>query len=460
MKNTFLFLSFAMLVVVEASETESKMSYLDNGKIRLGVDLSKGGAVTYLANVETRENLINSWDWGRQIQMSFYSGPVPFAPDGVALFPMWKDLGWNPIQSGDHYKNSSKVVEHRNDGKTIFVRCIPMIWPLDNVPAECFFETSYTLNGPTVEVSARLINDRKDTTQYPARDQELPAVYTNGPWYRLVTYMGDRPFTGAEVTTLVDRNDGKGWPWFQFYSPEQWGALVNEKNEGLGIYNPSTSRMAGGFAGNKGAAGAEDDPTGYMSPIQTEILDASIDYTYRYVLIVGSLAEIRDYVYAQHKKDELPAWEFSKDRQHWHYQNTTDGGWPIHDELRVQAGPTAEMVSPHSFWRAEDAPILEIEAHFPVGAKTFQIIIEPYTPLDSRPWLAWGETDIRPKSPRLAPLVVDVKPGDSLERYHINLSQHEGYRGAMVRIRLVLPDITGAVRVSRVALRNGLPGNQ
>jgi hypothetical protein len=26
--------------------------------------------------------MINSYDWGRQIQMSFYSGPVPYVPEG------------------------------------------------------------------------------------------------------------------------------------------------------------------------------------------------------------------------------------------------------------------------------------------------------------------------------------------------------------------------------------------
>ncbi len=453
MKNASLLLLSTILVVVSARASESKMSYLDNGEIRLGVDLSKGGAVTYLADSESKENVINSWDWGRQIQMSFYSGPVPFAPDGATLAPMWKDLGWNPIQSGDHYKHGSQVVEYHNDGKTIFVRCIPMIWPLDNVPAESFFETTYKLNGRTVEVTARLINHREDTTQYPARQQELPAVYTNGPWYRLVTYMGDRPFTSGEVTALVDRENGKGWPWLQFYSSERWAALLNDENEGLGVYHPSACWMSGGFAGIKGAGGPADDPTGYLSPLHTEILDATIDYTYRYTLILGSLAEIRDYVYAQHREKDLPAWTFSKDRQHWHYENTTDSGWPIQGELKVQSGPEAGMVSPHTFWLAEEASFLDVEAAFPAEAKTFQIIIEPYSKLDSRAWEAWGETGKRPSSPRLTPLVIDVKPGASINLYHVNLSQLEGYRGAMVRIRVKLPIESGTAHVRSLALR-------
>jgi len=64
------------------------------------------------------------------VQLSFYSGPVPFKPEGVTLSKAWEKLGWNPIQAGDCYHDGSKVIEHRNDGKTIRVKCVPMIWPL------------------------------------------------------------------------------------------------------------------------------------------------------------------------------------------------------------------------------------------------------------------------------------------------------------------------------------------
>jgi hypothetical protein len=52
------------------------MSYLDNGVIRLGVDLNVGGTITYLSRSGTEQNLVNSYDFGRQIQMSYYSGGV------------------------------------------------------------------------------------------------------------------------------------------------------------------------------------------------------------------------------------------------------------------------------------------------------------------------------------------------------------------------------------------------
>ena len=71
---------------------EDRMSYLDNGVIRLGVNLELGGAITYLSKSKSDTNLINSYDWGRQIQMSQYSGPVPFTPHGKQPKKEWAGL--------------------------------------------------------------------------------------------------------------------------------------------------------------------------------------------------------------------------------------------------------------------------------------------------------------------------------------------------------------------------------
>src|ERR1022692_4619487 len=219
-----------MLFASAATPLAANLTYLDNGRIRLGLDLEMGGAITYLAESGGGSNMINSWDHGRQVQLSFYSGPVPFQPPGTTLDPSWKGLGWNPIQAGDAFGHGSKVTRWKNDGKTIRVRCVPLIWPLNNVPAECIFEVTYRLAGKTVEVANRLINARLDHTQYAGRTQELPAVYSNGTWYKLVSYVGDRPFAGGAPATLVDLNDGKGWPWLTFYGTEHWAALL-DKND-------------------------------------------------------------------------------------------------------------------------------------------------------------------------------------------------------------------------------------
>jgi len=440
----------------QAGADEGNMSWLDNGTIRLGVDLSLGGAVTYLHGPGPGENMINSYDWGRQIQMSFYSGPSPFAPEGHELHPRWNGLGWNPIQSGDCYNNRSRTIEHRNDENGIYVKSIPMIWPLNAYPGECTFETWYALKGNTVEVRCRIQNNRPDKVQYPGRNQELPAVYTNGRWYKMTAYMGDKPFTGAPVTTIVGPDDDKGWPWRNFYTTENWVALLDQDDTGLGIWAPDIFTFAGGYAGApKGQGGDKDFQTGYMSPVQPEILDHDIVYEYRYVLIAGSLQEIREYVYAHTPERKVPAWSFENDRQHWHYGGTTDAGWPIEGELHVNLGANADAVlrSPRTYWVAEDAPFFHLEAAFSDAGEEVKLILESYGPRSAGDWPQWGpERSAMPPEDLIGPIAIPIISDGTFRRYRVDLNSLADYHGTITGLRLVLPQGKGSVRIRSIGL--------
>ena len=374
-----LLLAFSSAVHAAEVPAFSGMSYLDNGVVKIGINLDIGGAITYLSKSGTEENIINSHDWGRQIQMSFYSGPVPYVPEsGKQPSKTWTFIGWNPIQSGDAYNNPSKVLEHTNDGTALYVKCIPMHWPLDNEPGECTFESWLTLEGNTVRVRSQINNARKDATQFPARGQELPAVYSNGTYYRLFTYDGDQPFTGGPLR-LVDKvwdtrippAEAPGGPWDSWYATENWAALVNEADFGVGIWTPNTFAYTGGFAGVPGSGGPKDGPTGYISPTRSEILDHDIVYAYDYTLIVGALTEIRDYVYQHAQRGTLPEYTFAKDRQSWTLADARDGGWKMDGAWAVTfTGPAPQLVGPNAFWATADLPAVQLEAAFDTGSTT------------------------------------------------------------------------------------------
>ena len=123
------------------------MQFIEHELIRVGIDLNVGGAITYVADKSNNINIINNFDWGRQVQMSFFAGPVPYEEDGKKPSEHWAHIGWNPIQAGDAYHNGSEVVSYENTDEELYVRCIPMQWPLDNVPGECVYESRITLDG-------------------------------------------------------------------------------------------------------------------------------------------------------------------------------------------------------------------------------------------------------------------------------------------------------------------------
>ena len=384
MKNCIKVVTVVLVALITSSSAAqsspnfSGMSYLENDQIRIGLNLDIGGAITYLSKTGSNENIINSYDWGRQIQMSFYSGPVPYEPNGKKPHDAWTFIGWNPIQSGDAFNHPSKVIAHKNNGTELYVKCIPMHWPLDNEPGACTFETWLSLKGNTVQVRSQINNARTDKTQYRARGQELPAVYTNGEYYRLFTYAGDKPFEREPLKQITKVWDTRtppaevvGGPWDSWYSTENWAALVNDDDFGVGIWTRGTYSFKGGFAGKPGSGGPKDSPTGYISPIRREILDHNIQYDYTYTLIVGNVNEIRNYVYANAQHKNLPEFDFKLDRQSWILGDAQDQGWPMAGHWKVElTGKNPRLISPKTYWDTKDVPKLYLRAAFDSGADT------------------------------------------------------------------------------------------
>jgi hypothetical protein len=168
------------------------------------------------------------------------------------------------------------------------------------------------------------INHRADRTQYPARDQELPAVYTVGRLHRLFIYDGPGPFTGAPLRQV----NNSGPPWASWKATENWAALVDDGGRGVGVVHPGVYSYIGGFHGPPGKGGPKDNPTGYIAPVRQEVLDHNIVYEYRYALVLGTLEEIRAYAVAHRVPDTRPDYRFDRDRQHWTNSGAADAGFP------------------------------------------------------------------------------------------------------------------------------------
>ena len=410
---------FLTLLLLAGVASAAQMSWLENDEIKLGVDLDHGGAITFLAAKKDGTNVINNFDFGRQVQLSFYSGPVPFEANGQKPADHWKHIGWNPIQTGDDFKNSSRIVEHENDGKRIHLTCIPLQWPLNNVPGECTFESWLELDGKVVKARARLNNQRSDHTQYPARFQELPAVYANAEFHRVVSYQGTRPFTGDAIAPMP-KPEGKH-PWSFWKATECWSALLNESDYGLGLVTPGVVHYTGGFAGKPGPNDTHGNSTGYLAGQAQEILDHNIQYDFKYELVLGSLDHIRERA-SQWKPKGPPQWIFDKDRQGWHYQNAADQGWPVDGMLHISLDKDdPQLISPMTFWKAEDAPYLVLDAAFKTSQQQGVVM-----------WQAHSSTGYAATHVKAFPIVAD----GGFHRHVIHLGAQPEYKEGVVRLRI------------------------
>ncbi len=409
------------------------MSYLDNGVIRVGVNLQMGGAITWLSKSGSQTNLINDYDRGREVQMSDYSGPVPYLPPGKQISPTWQTLGWNPVQAGDTFGHASRIIYFHHGKRSLVIRCIPMQWPLNNVPSRCTFETWLTLARNAVDVSCVQRTFRNNPTQYPAVRQEMPALYTSSQFYRLFTYCGDKPFTGAPVTCIDPASrivqalhiTPSGLPvlWADHsMMTENWAALVDKSSWGLGIWEPSSYSFAAAFFGHPGEGTSHSFATGYMSPRQVEIIDHNIRFAYHYVLIVGSVQTIRQYVYTHAHRMLSPVWNFNHSRRHWYYINAYDTGWPIKGRLKIALSQGApEMIGPLTFWRASQNPVLYIKAKY-INTHGYGRIF----------WRSFHAAGFSTGSSLTFPIHNDGQ----YHLYAIRLAEAKDYHGAMIQLRV------------------------
>lgn len=396
---------------------QESMSWLDNGVLQAGVHLRMGGSLTSLKAKADGRELVNNFDHGRQIQMSFYSGPIPYAPAGKQPHEAWKRLGWNPVQSGDWAGNASRVLEHRNDGKETYTKVIPLQWPLEQVEAECVFESWMRLEGAAVHLRYRITNQRADKQAYPPRHQELPAVYTSGLFKRVVTYTGVKPFTRGALSEWVD----PGPPWRSFVATENWAALVDDKGWGLGVWQPETTFWkCGHVPGQPGKVDTKDNATGYLAPVALEHLDHNMAYEYSCRLVVGSVGEIRRQVEQWAKGRRLPVYRFEKGREGWTQRGGGDAGFPWGRgwKIEVQA-PSVALEGPAIFWEAEKLGTLRFQGGMRGRASRVRVGWKPVRAEDSE-----------------GSAVMVVPPLEDQAENVVSLKDQPGYRGGMQRLIL------------------------
>ncbi len=442
-----------------------KVEYVENARVKVGVDLDAGGAIMHVEDKLLKTgNIINYFDRGRQIQQSYYSGPVPYiGPKGERPNQRWAGLGWNPIQTGDCAGNASPVLSFtRPTASAMKIVTSPMLWPHAGVRAECTFTTLIELTPNGFLFTASIANARSDHADYGRKAQETPAVYTNARWYKLVSYLGEKPWTGAPLTTIVAKGDGKGWPWRNYFSPESWSALVDDADTGIGVYAPATHATTAGFAGGDAPKGQNLSPraapTGYIAPLAYNVLDHNARLGYQALFAVGKLAEIRQTFAAEAKRRIRPfAWTFSTERLGWVHEQSTSTGYPLKGAYAVTLKKNARLLSPLVFAPAATARTVKFTAASTPAEKgttaplEIVVALERFAPADTIDYPAWNEGTVNVAAyraekakthPALPPVVLKATlPADG--RPHDFTLPVPSTAGAFKQIKFTFPAVTG-----------------
>jgi len=416
--------------------------FIDNGIIKLGVDTNRGGAIGYLSLSKDNSSYTNTHDFGRLVQGSFYSGPVPYDPQ-QCNDPSWSNWPWNPIGGGDAFGNPAKVLSiNKTSATSMEILTIPYQWACNDVPCECTFRQEITLIDNAAEVRLTLNNNRTDIPPGAlySSTQELPAIYIIGQFCNLYTYNGTAPFTSQEPGQLPTL-----WPWGSFSPSEHWMAYSNgtdlDNSISVGVWTPFFNHAgAGRYFSNiteNCVGGPYDDPVGYIAPWISEILDSKISYQYNFSLIVDTVRNIQQYATIKHNNnlDESlePNYYYGKStlypmntRAHCTFSGQLrDGGWPIPDDgliFPITNYTMSDMVlGPLSLWDANNVPILYLNVSYSVST-TLAIVFQ-----------IEGSGNFCPT----CQVTVPVTASSSFQIIAVNLSSNNEYTGHIVRIGYV-----------------------
>jgi hypothetical protein len=394
--------------------------FVINKFIRLGIDPNLGGGITYLSEIG-QPNMVNNYDYGRQIQTSLFAGPVPY---GQSPEPALANSGWNPIQVGDFRGTPAGHIEWRRiDSTRLYVKSNGIQWHLVNSPGQCVMEHWYEVRDNTVRVRSRTTINRPDTTFYNPTYQEAPAIYLNTPYRRFTYYGGARPFTN-DALSAFDEITNKP---VHHTATEEWIAMVNSQNRGLGLYHPRLYNYANNSYGQGNNEGEFDFSGVYMTGLPVEQLDHNGVYEFEYILVVGSLTDIRQFVYNQPRSATAPNFVFDSGRKGWSYYNTRDQGWPIRTTMNVRwEGIKPELfrvASPFVFFQASNVPKLYVQAAFTTNATSARLI-----------WTRLNDLDFRdkPNQETTFPIIGDGQ----MRVYEIDLSRVGTWQGGITRFAI------------------------
>ncbi len=271
-------------------ERASDLLTIDNGTVKVGIDLNKGASITWLSGAVYPKNLVNSVDPGRLIQQSYYAGrSLNRQADGQHA--AWSPWTWNPIQGGGVGSWARVTESKKTDEATLYAETIPKLWDMPNEEAAAVMRqwTAFEPDMPqVVVVRCELICKRAPDDRWgPAaiRPQEVPACYFTRNFSAIKSYLGDGQWR--------EEMQPPGPPWGKTTPPRKAMACFNAQGIGIGVFSPSSTQYWNfGPHGGGQSADSAAGPCIHVAPIDRAALGPQSIYRYRYWLILGSAAEI------------------------------------------------------------------------------------------------------------------------------------------------------------------------
>jgi Bacterial Ig domain len=303
--NTQLVLTTEPIVHVNTYQSGSVL-YLESDSgtdtSRIGLQTMWGGSIVEVSLNGT--NFVNEHDTGREVQAAQYDGNAQY--DNCA--GCTGTFGWNPVQGGDKYDQGSPVLVQTLMPDSLYIKVHPYQWNPDDkgggpgqpVLGDTYVEatiSAVTDHAFTFKVHYKITHFGTD--QHADSIQEFPAVYVNLGFDRFVSDSGTIPWANASITFVMMPQLPQGSP--TIYASEQWGAFVDNNDQGLTVFVPGMAPYIGGFsaAGDPGPTGFGTNyfaPRTFFSFGPGSVLEGDV------YLVAGDYKHARQVIYDLHNR--------------------------------------------------------------------------------------------------------------------------------------------------------------
>jgi hypothetical protein len=286
--------------------------WMSNDKIKIGINLSIGGVISYMSEIGSLVNLVNNgYDSSRQIQPNYHVKPDNYTVEGKVARDIFVNYSYNTIMGGSTYLDRVALLDHKKLGNnSYYVKVRPIMWAFKTELSQCFIEATYTLVDRYVQVNYKYTSFRTDnqvqtnlTAPSGSSAFSMPSLFLNPDLKNFKSYTGNSAWTnGALDIPTVPINSGING----INATEFWGAMVNDSDFGVGVYNKISDsdtitniqfKQDEIFAGN--TSGEFSNGYSFMHPTKTILVQnaGNFETTDTAYIVVGTTTQIRNTIY-------------------------------------------------------------------------------------------------------------------------------------------------------------------
>lgn len=263
--------------------------YLNNGIIKVGVNLTKGGSITEISHLGF--NVVDDYDTGRYVQAALY--------DDTGIY------GWNPVQGGNNADVSSGYLASFTGTDTwggdtwdyVASSTAPLYWNAALGVSDVIINQRVSLSRthPLIRVQWQVENS--GPTHAPWR-QEYPAVYVKNALQHMYSSGNvTTPWTSAAVVeesvpygSHSKFNSNEFWAHYAVDATDKFGLMLFTEDDGpLGPFAEFYASRTDGI-----------ELPNYMAPDHVGQITSGVNTGAGVWLMLGNLADNRALAYALH----------------------------------------------------------------------------------------------------------------------------------------------------------------